>query len=523
MPVSKVLPHNLEAEQSILGCILIDQDLQSELITVVTTDDLYIEAHKDIFTAMCEIYNQSHPIDLVTLSDKLDGAGKLEMVGGISYLTDLTSVLPSTANYRSYLEIIKRDGTLRKLIRSANKILEDSYASTDSGASLSFAEKLVYDISAEQDTSTLTPLSEKFSDVLDKFEKISKDANAFAGLKSGFKLMDEYTNGFRKGNLIILAARPSNGKTTLAMNIVENAALQSGAVCAVFALEMTKEELAQRMLCSISGVDNGDAIRGQLDEESWQKLWTARKKLAETKIFVDDTSITTPAEILSKCRRLKSKQGLDLIVVDHIQLMEITKTGKRSENRQQEITEISRNLKMIAKELDVPVIALSQLSRQVTGRKGQKPVLSDLRESGSIEQDADIVMFIHRPDKVAEDDEIVKGKVAKNVAQILIEKNRAGSIGEFELLFKGGNTKFVDMPADYKSQYETVHTGTVEQRPVNKDLQEAPFDTAYGDGVPFVEDFAPPFEGDFDGGSAPSEAPEEFDIPFDVIDPNDSF
>jgi len=494
MPASRVLPHNLEAEQSVLGCILMDQDLQSELITDITTDDLYIEAHKDIFTAMCEIYGQSKPIDLVTLSDKLDSSGKLELVGGISYLTDLTSVIPSTANYRSYLEIVKRDGTLRKLIRSANKILEDSYASSDSDASLSLAEKLVYDISAEHDTSTLTPITDNFGDVLHKFEEISKDANAFAGLKSGFKMMDEYTNGFRRGNLIILAARPSNGKTTLAMNIVENCAMQSGAVCAVFALEMTKEELAQRMLCSVSGVDNGDAIRGNLDDEGWQRLWAARKKLAETKIFVDDTSITTPAEILSKCRRLKSKQGLDLIVVDHIQLMEITKAGKRSDNRQQEITEISRNLKMIAKELDVPVIALSQLSRQVTGRKGQKPVLSDLRESGSIEQDADIVMFIHRPDKVAEEDEIAKGKVMKNVAEILIEKNRAGSIGSFELLFKGGNTKFVDMPADYKSQFEIQHAGTPERRPLNSDLESAPFDVPYGEDVPMAsdEEYIPP-------------------------------
>ncbi len=492
MATSRVLPHNLEAEQSVLGCILMDQDLQSELLTELGEDDFYIEAHKDIFLAMSAVYNKNKPIDLVTLSDELDGLGKLEIVGGIAYITDLTSVIPSTANYGSYVEIVKRDGVLRKLIRSANKILEDCYGSTDSDGSLSNAEKLVYDISAENDTSTLTPITEKFGDVLYKFEAISKDANAFAGLKTGFKKMDEFTNGFRRGNLIILAARPSNGKTTLAMNIVENCAMQSNAVCAVFALEMTKEELAQRMLCSVSGVDNGDAIRGQLDEEGWQRLWAARKKLGETKIFVDDTSITTPGEILSKCRRLKSKYGLDLIVVDHIQLMEVTKVGKRGDNRQQEITEISRKLKMIAKELDVPVIALSQLSRLVTGRKGQKPVLSDLRESGSIEQDADIVMFIHRPDKVAEEDEIAKGKVMKNVAEILVEKNRAGSIGSFELLFKGGNTKFVDMPADYKSQFETVQTGQPTRRPINESDGVA-YDNF--DDVPFDPDGAPvPYE-----------------------------
>ncbi|MDD6926495.1 MAG: replicative DNA helicase [bacterium] len=479
MAVSRVLPHNLEAEQSVLGCVLMDQELQSELLTELKEGDFYNESHKTIFNAMCEIYNQSKPVDLITLCDKLDGDGKLEQVGGISYVTDLTGVIPSTANYRSYFDIVRRDGILRAFIRSANKILEDCYGSSDSDASLSLAEKSIYDISAENDTSTLSLLSEKLGDVLHKFEEIGKDSNAFAGLKSGFIEMDKFTNGFRRGNLIILAARPSNGKTTLAMNIVENAAIQSDAVCAVFALEMTKEELAQRMLCSISGVDNGRAIRGQIDEEGWQKLWAARKKLSDRKIFVDDTSITTPGEILSKCRRLKSKQGrLDLIVVDHIQLMEVQKGGtKRGDNRQQEITQISRNLKMIAKELDVPVIALSQLSRLVTNRTGQKPVLSDLRESGAIEQDADIVMFIHRPDKVAEESEIAKGKVMKNVAEILIEKNRAGSTGSFELLFKGGNTKFVDLPKDYKSQFETVQTGGGrDMPPAPEDIDDAPFD-----------------------------------------------
>lgn len=510
MPSSRVLPHNLEAEQSVLGCVLMDQELQVELLTDLSEGDFYVEAHKDIFNAMCEIYNQSRPVDLVTLSDMLDGKGRLEHIGGISYLTNLTSVIPSTANYLSYVEIVKRDGILRRLIRSANKILDDSYESSDSEASLSLAEKLVYDISAEHDSSSLTLLSEKFGDVLHKFEEISKDENAFAGLKTGFKMMDEYTNGFRRGNLIILAARPSNGKTTLAMNIVENAAMQSNAVCAVFALEMTKEELAQRMLCSISGVDNNDAIKGRLDDDGWRKLWAARKKLGDARIYVDDTSITTPAEILSKCRRLKSKVGLDLIVVDHIQLMEVAKGGaKRSDNRQQEISIISRYLKMIAKELDVPVIALSQLSRLVTGRKGQKPVLSDLRESGAIEQDADIVMFIHRPDKVAEEEEIAKGKIVKNIAEILIEKNRAGSIGSFELLFKGGNTKFVDLPPDYKAQFETVHAGSPR-------------------GASFSGDDAPPFDPSFSGAPSADDyeefiPPENDDIKVGLTDINDIF
>ncbi len=339
---------------------------------------------------------------------------------------------------------------------------------------------------------------------------MSKDANAFTGLKSGFKMMDKYFNGFRRGNLIILAARPSNGKTTLAMNIVENAALQSNAVCAVFSLEMTKDELAQRMMCSVSGVSSEQIITGGADEEAWRKIWTARKKLNDVKIYIDDTSITTPQEILSKCRRLKSKVGLDLVVVDHIQLMEVRKGGvKRSDNRQQEITEISRNLKMIAKELDVPVLALSQLSRLVTGRKGQRPVLSDLRESGAIEQDADIVMFIHRPDKVAEEEEIAKGKVARNVAEILVEKNRSGATGSFELLFSGGTTKFVDMPADYKSRGDIYHAGTS-----HKNEDGAPADDGGLNGSEYSDSDIPP-EKNADGGMGGSDGGSD-DAPFDT-------
>ena len=312
---------------------------------------------------------------------------------------------------------------------------------------MAFAEKCIYDISEQLDTSTLSNINTAFNTILDKFENIQKDKDYFQGLKTGFTELDRMTNGLHAGNLIILAARPSIGKSTLAMNIVENIAIKEKAVCAFFALEMTKEELAQRVMCSVGGVSNQSALKGKLEDEDWQRLWQAQKILNDTRIYVDDTSMTTCAEILSKCRRLKSREGkLDLVVVDHIQLMNAIKS---SDSRQQEITEISRGLKMIAKELDIPVIALSQLSRQVTGRKGQKPVLSDLRESGAIEQDADIVMFIHRPDLAAEEKELEQGKVKKNVAQIIIAKNRAGECGEFDLLFQGEKSKFINPPASY--------------------------------------------------------------------------
>lgn len=441
------MPHNIEAEQAVLGSILIDGELQGDIIPSLKESDFYPESHKLIFEAMVSINAKNQPVDLVTLADALEKNSTLERAGGIDYLSDLTRITPSSANYKYYLDIVQRDGTLRKLIRAAQNIITECRDSDNQKESLAFAEKSVYDISEEQDKSNLENITTKLEGILGKFESIQKDKNFVQGLKTGFTGLDNLTNGLHKGNLVILAARPSIGKTTLAMNIVENVAIKENAVCAVFALEMTKEELAQRMLCSVANVSGQDALKAKLQDGDWEKLWAASNVLRNTKIFVDDTSMTTCPEILSKCRRLKSTQGrLDLIVVDHIQLMNAV---KQSDSRQQEVTEISRSLKMIAKELEVPVLALSQLSRMITSRKGQRPQLSDLRESGAIEQDADIVMFIHRPDKAAEEKEIEQGKVKKNVAEIILAKNRAGQCDSFELLFKGEQSKFINMPASY--------------------------------------------------------------------------
>ncbi len=445
--VKSALPYNLEAEQSLLGSILIDMELQFEIMSKLKEDDFCLESHKLIFAAMYSVQAENRPIDIVTLSDALEKAGTLEKVGGMEYLTDLTRVTPSASNYEYYYDIVRRDSTLRKLIRAADKIAKESGNSSDHQRSVAFAEKEIYNISEQLDTSSLVNITTSFPSILDKFEHIQKDKDYYQGLKTGFTGLDYLTNGLHNGNLIILAARPSVGKTTFAMNIVENVAIREKAVCAVFALEMTKDELAQRMICSIANVSSQSALKGKLSDDDWQKLWQAQKVFEGTKIFVDDTSMTTCPEILSKCRRMKSRTGrLDLIVVDHIQLMNAT---KKSDSRQQEVTEISRGLKMIAKELNVPVIALSQLSRQVTGRKGQKPVLSDLRESGAIEQDADIVAFIHRPDLTADEKEKASGKIKENVAEIIIAKNRSGACDSFELVFKGEKSKFVNMPANY--------------------------------------------------------------------------
>ena len=480
---TNAMPYNLEAEQSVLGSILIDMELQYEIISKLKEGDFYLESHKLIFAAMYQISAANTPVDLVTLSDAMEKNATLEKAGGMDYLTSLARTTPSAANYAYYLDIVKRDSTLRKLIRSADKISDESRNSTDYLKSVAFAEKCIYDISEQLDTSTLSNINTAFNGILDKYEKIQKDKDYFQGLKTGFTELDKLTNGLHAGNLIILAARPSIGKTTLAMNIVENIAIKEKAVCAVFALEMTKEELAQRMMCSVANVSNQSALKGKLEDEDWQKLWQAQKILNDTKIYVDDTSMTTCAEILSKCRRLKSREGLDLVVVDHIQLMNAIKP---SDSRQQEITEISRGLKMIAKELDIPVIALSQLSRLVTGRKGQKPVLSDLRESGAIEQDADIVMFIHRPDLAAEEKELEQGKVKKNVAQIIIAKNRAGECRDFDLLFKGENSKFINPPASYINDIQAP----------GERIRKNDFNKIGGGDIPPATDDDAPLEGD---------------------------
>lgn len=442
-------PYNLEAEQTVLGCILIDADLQLDILLDLKKDDFFVETHKIIFEAMKEIVNDNKPIDNITLVDIMEKRGTLDKIGGISYLTGLITGVPSSSNYKYYLDIVKRDSILRKLIKVGSDILQDAKSSSNGFASLEKAENGVYGISEENDNGTLVNLAPSYSPVLDVFAKIGEDKNYLQGLMTGFVKLDSLTNGFKGGQLIILAARPAVGKTTLAMNMVTNIAEKHNVSCAVFSLEMTKNELAQRMLCSKGSVSMDRALKGRLTDEDWTKLYNAQKKLNDLNIFVDDTAMTSVPKILSKCRRLKARHNLGLVVIDHIQLM---KAVKESDSRQQEVSEISRSLKMLAKELDVPVIALSQLSRGITGRKGGKPMLSDLRESGAIEQDADIVMFIHRPDLMADEKELLSGKVEKNVAEIIVEKNRSGSTGTAKLLFKGEWTKFINPPPEYLSE-----------------------------------------------------------------------
>lgn len=483
------MPHSLEAEQALLGCLLLDTRIQIEVAAYLKEEDFYAESHKYIFNAMEGIIKNNQPVDMVTLTDALEKSGTLEQAGGISYIAELTNVMPSSANYQRYLDIVTRDSLLRKLIKGSAEIIDNCKTSMDKATALAFAEKTVYDISNDEDTSEIVKVSTLINDVVSQIESIANGKIELQGIKTGYRGLDSLLNGLHKSDLVILAARPAVGKTSFAMNIIENVALQ-GHSCVVFSLEMGKEQIAERLLCSIANVSMEHTKKGKVDKLEWLKLSRARETLRNTKIFIDDSAIIRPREMISKCRRLKNRYGLDFVMVDYIQLMTPDKS-KNSDSRQNEITEISRSLKILAKELNVPVLALSQLSRAVETRKG-RPQLSDLRESGAIEQDADIVMFIHRPDKSATEKEIAEGKVQKNVAEIIVEKHRAGPTGLVRLYFKGECTKFLNLNEETGEidgddqavkRTETIMKG-YEDLPVkdNSDLPEPP--PEYSDSEP---------------------------------------
>ncbi len=442
----RILPHSIEAEQSVLGCVLIDQDASMNIVSELKGDDFYVEAHRIIFDAMYTVYANNAPIDFVTLTDELEKTNMLESVGGAEYIATLTNIVPSSSNYKHYLDIVKRNSVLRKLINASNTIINNCFEAQNMQDAITFAEKSIFDISQKEDRSSLVQLKTATLEVLDKFEKIQKDRDSLRGLPTGIYGLDKITNGLQNSDLILIAARPGVGKTSLAMNIVNNAAIKRGASVAVFNLEMPRVQLAQRSLCSVAYVSMERALKGELTVPEWKALWAANEKLSKAKIFVDDSSLNTPVDILSKCRRLKAEHGLDLVMIDYLQLMS---SGKKTDNRQQEVADMSRGLKIMARELNVPVIVLSQLSRAVESRQGKVPVLSDLRESGAIEQDADIVMFIHKPDIPADATE----EQRKNyLCEIIIAKHRNGALGEVKVKWMGDITTFVNLEKDANEQ-----------------------------------------------------------------------
>ncbi len=446
----RVLPNNFDAEQAVLGCALIDSEAALTVVGKLEEIDFYNDTHKKIFSCIKALYAISAPIDFVTVSDELEKKGYINDVGGMAYISSLSNIVPSAASCNHYINILKRDSVLRQVITVCGDTIAKAYEDNSNESILGTAEKAIFEIAEKGQTGALVKIADPLESVVNKIEEIHKDNTVLRGLKTGFYAIDKATNGLQKTDLIILAARPGVGKTSLAMNIVSNAAIQHKAKCAVFSLEMGKEQLAQRMLFSVANVSMAKALRGELKEGDWVKVMRAKNTLQDADIYIDDNAMNTPSQVLSKCRKLKREKGLDLIVIDYLGLM---KADGKSDNRQNEVADISRNLKLLAKEIEVPVLSLCQLNRSVEtrdeGGKPAKPVLSDLRDSGSIEQDADMVWFIHRDMTAKEISEQQNGNYR---AELIIAKFRNGQPGSVFLGWDGSRTSFVNLEADANEQ-----------------------------------------------------------------------
>ncbi|MFQ9821737.1 MAG: replicative DNA helicase [Clostridia bacterium] len=438
MELGKVPPHDLEAEQAIIGSMLTDRDAVISAIEILKEEDFYREDNKAIYTAILNLYNRAEPIDIITVKSELESMGKLEQVGGLEYLAELPEKVPTTANAMKYIKIVEEKSTLRRLIKTANEIIELGYSPTEDVEDImEGAEKKIFNIMQEKNQKGYAPIKDVLVESFTKLEELYNRKQHITGVPSGFTELDYRTAGFHGSELILIAARPAMGKTAFALNIATNAAVKANVPVAVFSLEMSKEQLVNRILCSESMVDSNKVRTGKLEEDDWTKLAGAIGPLSEAEIFIDDTPGINITEIRAKCRKLKLEKNIGMVVIDYLQL--IQGSNKRGGSREQEISEISRSLKILAKELDVPVIALSQLSRAAEQRPDHRPMLSDLRESGAIEQDADIVMFLYRDDYYNQDSE------KKDIAEIIIAKHRGGSTGTVELLWLGSYTKFVNL------------------------------------------------------------------------------
>jgi len=429
----RVPPYNLEAEQSVLGALLIDRNALSEVSGRLKPDSFYLEKHQEIFEAIMTLFENSLPVDVVTVAEILSRRGTLEKVGDVEYIANLATSVPTTANIRYYSGIIEDKALLRKLITVSGEIAGHGLSGSLEGNDvLAMAEKSIFDISLGLNRSGLEPLSNALDQAFTQLEELYRNKSDLTGIPSGFRDLDRKTAGFQRSDLILVASRPSMGKTSFILNVAVNAALAKVPV-AIFSLEMSRGQLVNRILALEAMVDLERMRTGKLLEDDWTKIAHALGPLSKAPIYLDDNASSNVMEMMSKCRKLKMEKGLGLIIIDYLQLME---GRKKSENRQQEISEISRALKIMAKELNVPVIAVSQLSRAPETRTDHHPVLSDLRESGAIEQDADIVMFLYRDDYYHEDSE------KRNVLEIIMAKHRNGATGTVELAWIPQYTKF---------------------------------------------------------------------------------
>lgn len=439
---SKTLPQSLEAEQSVIGAMIIDKEAIAKVSEKLVKEDFYRDGHKIIYETILDMFKDDMPVDTLTLVERLKSTDMLERAGGVSYISDLSISMVSTANLTSYIKIVEEKSLLRKLIRASTAIIEDSYNKQDDVYSIvDSAEKKIFDIAERKSTSDFEPLSDVLERGFIEIERLFNNKGQITGVGSGFVDLDSKTSGFQKGDMILIAARPSMGKTTFALNIAEHAALKEGKSVVIFSLEMSKEQLAYKLLCSVANVDMLKLRKGDLDDSDWENIARATGPLSKAKIYIDDTAGMSIMEMRSKCRRLKIEHGIDLILIDYLQLM----SGSSSaESRQQQVSEISRSIKALAKEMGCPIIALSQLSRAPEQRTDHRPMLSDLRESGSIEQDADLVMFLYR------DEYYNKETEEKNVAECIVAKQRNGPVGTVKMAFFGQLSKFGNLDVVYK-------------------------------------------------------------------------
>lgn len=434
--IEKIPPHNAEAEKSVLGAALLSKDALADVIDVVKTEDFYDKAHREIFDVMLELFRNSKSVDMVTVCEELKKNKALDLVGGRSYVASLSAEVPSVVNAAEYAKIVAEKASMRKLIQTAEEIREKGYdESMEASEILDYAEKNIFEIAQSRQGNDYAPIKEVLMENVAMIDKAINSQGEVTGLTTGFKKLDEVTSGLQKSDLVIIAARPAMGKTAFVLNVAQNAAIKAGASVLIFSLEMAKAQLGQRLLSMESRVEMQKIKTGAIERNDWDRINMALDSLSRTNIHIDDNSGISILEMKNKCRRLKAEKGLDLIIVDYLQLMQ---SDGKSDSRQQEISALSRQLKLLAREMDCPVLVLSQLSRAPEQRQDHRPILSDLRESGSIEQDADIVIFLYRDDYYNDDSE------KPGVCEVNLAKHRSGPTEVVDLTWVARYTKFSD-------------------------------------------------------------------------------
>ncbi|MBQ6354858.1 replicative DNA helicase [Candidatus Saccharibacteria bacterium] len=444
----RVPPQDVVAEKSLIGAIMISDAVLPEILGVIKPQDFYEERHQAIFEAIENLYDQHKPIDLLTLTNALKTAKKLKSVGGAGYLTALSNFVPAASHAKAYAEIIERASTRRKLIKAGTEIANKAYEDdAEVGTLVGEAEQELFAVSDKIVKSDYVAMNELLADAFDRIEELRENKGALRGLKTGFRDLDKKTAGLQKGDLIIIGARPAMGKTTFAQNLAYNIASINNKGVLFFSMEMAANEIIDRMISDVSGVNNWNIRTGNLSDEEFQKIGDAMAEMDELPMYIDDTSSMTIMELRNKARRAMHDHDIGIVIVDYLQL--IQGSDRYKGNRVQEVTEISRGLKILARELHIPVVALAQLSRQVTGRDDPRPVLSDIRESGSIEQDADLVMFLHRPDYYKQNDDNYE---ETHITELIVAKHRHGAVGKIELYFHPELLRFMSLDKTYEEK-----------------------------------------------------------------------